>query len=345
MRQYCHLSPEKQYKVIIRGLEGANISQLQEEFNIGKSTIYRIRKEFQEKGKFDKKTRKRTPIVSQESLSQVENHIKEIDHSATRQELIAVYNLPIKKSTLSKYIHQFPDQFRGRIAPKKTKLTQENRDARIRAAESYQDQPVQKWKDIFVFCDESGIDNGLQNKSRHVFRPLLTNRFDPDYQCPAEPATCRFNFFSWVSSKGVGDLFFYEKMNSEVFCDILPEMVSALKKQFGHEDFKIVIDNAPWHTSYYCKDKIFELGLTKYIIKLPVRSPDINIIENLWGILKTRVRDYMYKNGQIKNKDEFSSYVQFEWQNIEPEIIENLYKSLPNRMREIIKASGQITRY
>ena len=73
----------------------------------------------------------------------------------------------------------------------------------------------------------------------------------------------------------------------------------------------------------------------------PARSPDMNIIENLWEDL---ARVYAKKR-QLSNINELKECILVEWEKINQKRIEKLYKSLPRRMIAIMKNSGDSTKY
>ena len=73
----------------------------------------------------------------------------------------------------------------------------------------------------------------------------------------------------------------------------------------------------------------------------PARSPDMNIIENLWEDL---ARVYAKKR-QLSNINELKECILVEWEKINQKRIKKLYKLLPRRMIAIIKKSGGSTKY
>lgn len=109
----------------------------------------------------------------------------------------------------------------------------------------------------------------------------------------------------------------------------------------GHTGYFFQQDNASIHTSDSTVSYLREIkDLT--ILPWPSRSPDLNPIENLWGVLAKRV----YSHGkQYLTLNELEDAVYQAWDSIEVVILENLINSMPDRMGEVIFNHGKITHY
>ena len=99
-------------------------------------------------------------------------------------------------------------------------------------------------------------------------------------------------------------------------------------------------DNASIHSSASTKAFFRENEIN--VMEWPACSPDLNPIENLWGIL---VRDVYAHNKQYGNVNELKVAIQQAWNNVKVETLENLVKSVPNRLIEVINVKGASTHY
>ena len=72
----------------------------------------------------------------------------------------------------------------------------------------------------------------------------------------------------------------------------------------------------------------------------PSNSPDLNPIENLWGIVKHRVEKHM-----PNNISELQQYMTEEWENIPDEFLTNLIGSMHNRCQLVIDSNGERINY
>ena len=80
----------------------------------------------------------------------------------------------------------------------------------------------------------------------------------------------------------------------------------------------------------------------------PSNSPDLNPIENLWQILKTRVEkqvNEMLVKKQTVTVEVFRGVIQKEWEEIDQSTYVNLVRSMPTRLNEIIEGNGNKINY
>ena len=77
-------------------------------------------------------------------------------------------------------------------------------------------------------------------------------------------------------------------------------------------------------------------------MKWPSRSSDLNLIENLWGIL---VREVYKNHRQFASVRELKTAIKAAWQNLDQGIIRKLVESMPKRIFQVINRSGAFTDY
>ncbi len=91
-----------------------------------------------------------------------------------------------------------------------------------------------------------------------------------------------------MSSAGVGPLCFMKtNVTAPVYQDILKHfMLPSADQLFKEADFIFQQDLAPAHTAKSTKSWLNDHGVG--VLDWPANSPDLNPIENLWGIVKMK---------------------------------------------------------
>ncbi len=136
-----------------------------------------------------------------------------------------------------------------------------------------------------------------------------------------------------MSSAGVGPLCFFE---TQRHCTRLPR--NFADQLFKDADFIFQQDLAHAHTAKSTKSWLNDHGVG--VLDWPANSPDLNPIENLWSIVKRKMR-----NKRPKNADELKATVKETWASIPPQQCHKLITSMPRRIEAVIKAKGAPTKY
>ncbi len=115
-------------------------------------------------------------------------------------------------------------------------------------------------------------------------------------------------------------------------------MLPSADKLYGDADFIFQQDLAPAHTAKGTKSWFNDHGVT--VLDWPANSPDLNPIENLWGIVKRKMRDT-----RPNNADELKATVKETWASIPPQQCHKLITSMPRQIEAVVKAKGAPTKY
>lgn len=130
------------------------------------------------------------------------------------------------------------------------------------------------------------------------------------------------------------------KMNQENYKEILQENILGKGYHLAGPEFVFQQDNASIHTALSVKQWFSTKKLR--VMEWPAKSPDLNIIENLWGTLSRKV----YANGrQFHSTLELQDSIKTCWKQISRKEVQSLYNSLPNRIFEVINKNGACTHY
>ncbi len=130
-----------------------------------------------------------------------------------------------------------------------------------------------------------------------------------------------------------------QKVNTAVYQEVLEHfMLPAADQLYGDADFIFQQDLAPAHSAKATSTWFKDHGIP--VLNWPANSPDLNPIENLWGIVKRKMR-YARPN----NAEELKATIRATWALITPEQCHRLIDSMPRRIAAVIQAKGAPTKY
>ncbi len=101
-------------------------------------------------------------------------------------------------------------------------------------------------------------------------------------------------------------------------------MLPSADKLYGDADFIFQQDLAPAHTAKVTKSWFNDHDVM--VLDWPANSPDLKPIENLWGIVKRKMRDT-----RPNNADDLKPTIKATWASVTPEPCHRLIVSMPCR--------------
>ncbi len=119
--------------------------------------------------------------------------------------------------------------------------------------------------------------------------------------------------------------------HTDVSRNLATVVVRACRQLFKDADFIFQQDLAPAHTAKSTKRWLNDHGVG--VLDWPAKSPDLTPIENLWGIVKRKMR-----NKRPKNADELKATVKETWASIPPQLRHKLITSMSRQIEAVIKA-------
>jgi len=326
--------PQLIVEALILRERGWSVKEMSSHSRCSRWTIQRNLKLYYSEKRIVGRKKGRRSKLSEDQSKQLEQTIIR-EPQLTLREVRDKLNLSIHWSTVRRYARRLK---RPKLSsPKKFSISPANCEKRVETAWQKLSISPDLWKDI-VFTDESGIDNCSEIR-RRVFRPI-ENHDDPNFYLPYLNSSLRhMNFFSWVSEHGVGEIVTWEgRLDSAIYCQIMADLIAHLKEPFGNEDFFIYHDNAAFSRSRETIQFLSERDLEKFFIPVSPYSPGMNIIEDLWAILKQNVRPQIAASAQPKSENEHYELVCTTWKEIPIDVVNGSYESLPRRMLKIIES-------
>ena len=132
-----------------------------------------------------------------------------------------------------------------------------------------------------------------------------------------------------ISSRGSSELVFLEgKQNSLKYVETLDQYLFSLCDKFGDDAVIFQHDNAPLHTSRLTKTFLQKRNLK--VLKWPAHSPDLNPIENMWGLLA---------------REELKDALNKAWKKLDEKSLRPFLVSLKNRVQKLIIKKGDNKHY
>ncbi len=240
------------------------------------------------------------------------------------------------RATTHRRVKEFDYSCRSPLV--KPLLNHRQRQRRLTWAKEKKNWTVAQWSKV-LFSDESKFCISFANQGPRVWRKG-GEAHSP--RCMKSSVKFPQSVMIWaaMSSAGVGPLCFLKtNVTAPVYQEILEHfMLPSADQLFKDADFIFQQDLAPAHTAKSTKSWFNDHGVT--VLDWPANSPDLNPIENLWGIVKRKMR-----NKRPKNPDELKSTVKETWASIPPQQCHKLITSMPRRIEAVIKAKGAPTKY
>jgi len=126
-------------------------------------------------------------------------------------------------------------------------------------------------------------------------------------------------------------------LTAQKYVILLSKVVPKLDREFGPKKYYFQQDNASVHTARQVRE--FMTANSIQILDWPARSPDLNLIENVWKMLS----DIVYAGRQFENKQDLWRAIREAAEDINENKkaqTSNLYKDMPKRLVEVIEAKG-----
>lgn len=130
------------------------------------------------------------------------------------------------------------------------------------------------------------------------------------------------------------------RVNSAMYLKMMQRQLLPYMEQFSSVYFMFMQDSASFHTA---KDtKKFLKSKNIRLMKWLSRSPDLNPMENVWGMM---VREVYAEHKQYNNVSELKEAILKAWNNIDVPYLQTLIRSMPNPCCEVLAAQGNSINY
>lgn len=130
------------------------------------------------------------------------------------------------------------------------------------------------------------------------------------------------------------------KQTAQSYKTLLEMERSNITEKMQDSNWILQQDNAPIHTARLVKTWLEDEHIV--VLPWPACSPDLNIIENVWGWLVKQI----YEGGrQFDSRNQLIEAIKAAWEQLSLDYIRRLYESLPRRLCEVLENRGGHTHY
>lgn len=242
----------------------------------------------------------------------------------------------VSKATVHRRVREMG--YNSRIPMVKPLLNSRQRKKRLTWAMERKHWTVAEWSRV-LFSDESKFCISFGSQGARVWRKAGEEQ---NPSCLKSSVKFPQSAMVWgaVSAAGVGPLCFIKsRVNAAVYQEILEHyMLPSVEQLYGDDDFIFQHDLAPAHSAKTTSNWCIDHGIT--VLDWPANSPDLNPIENLWGIVKRKL-----KHTRPNNAVELKAAIEASWASITPQQCHRLIASMPRRIDAVIRAKGFPTKY
>ena len=244
-------------------------------------------------------------------------------------------NLPYHRSTIKRVINASPNlKYVKRLG--KPPLKQIHKEARRKWAREHMEFG-EKWRTV-IWSDEKKFNLDGPDGLQYHWADLRNEPEIFSKRVHGGGSVMVWAGFCWG---GTTDIVFVDgRLNSVGYRQLLSDHLLPKANEIAGQNWIFQQDNAGIHTAKIIKSWFADNQMT--VMVWPARSPDLNPIENLWGILLRRV----YRDGrQFDTVEELRETIREEWSKIEADQLHNLINSMPNRVCQVIEKMGGPTKY
>lgn len=331
---------------------------------VSQSAVSKILKQFRLTGSLEAKSsvqrgrRRKTSNRTDRILLMKSKIDARLTSEDLRRELVN-HGANVSARTVRRRLQEFHRPARRPV--KRQKLTPRMKKARMEWARNHQDWTVEDWKKVssgtvkiacfvidlnnlsfqVIFSDESHFEvqsRRTQYVRRSVGEPIRLQHVEEHVKHPD-----KIMYWGCFSAGGVGPLVPVDgMMNGKKYVGILRKnAVPELSKRFPDKSGIFQQDLAPCHTSKLVQSFFSSKNIT--VLQWPGNSPDLNPIENLWAIVRARLR-----TKDRSTKASLMASISEVWVENDSEltkICSNLVESMPRRVKMCLKSRGGHTKY
>jgi hypothetical protein len=227
----------------------------------------------------------------------------------------------------------------ARRPAKKPFITKQQISKRLKFCRFMQDKSKEWWEQV-MFTDESTFQQVRGPGYNYVRRPP-SQRYNPKYTIKTVKHPPSVMAWGGISANGRCGLHIFqkgEKVNATKYVAVLQNKLVLHMNISGTTIMQQ--DSAPCHTARIVK-KWFADNNVQLLLNWPPNSPDLNVIENCWQLMKNKVAAH-----RPTSENDLKDVLKRVWvTEVTPEYCRSLVHSMPDRIKAVLRNRGYPVKY